>query len=94
MAHGRASTRGEGDKERVALRVDLEAVPFRERRAQHLALIGEEVRVPWRRSFQQPRRALDVGEQERDRASRDRLARVTRGISAVRNGQRTLQRYG
>ncbi len=61
----------ERDEEGVALGIDLEPVPLLERGAQHLTLLGEQIRVFLPEAFQQPRRALDVGEQECDRAGRD-----------------------
>ena len=66
----------ERDEERIALGVDLEAVPFRERGAQEPALLGEQVGVFLPQAFQQPGRTLDVREQERDRAGRDGRRRL------------------
>ena len=62
----------ERDEERVALRVDLDAVVGSERGAEHAPVLGQSlgVRVGPER-MKQPRRALDVGEEERDRAARE-----------------------
>ena len=60
----------ERDEERVALRVDLDAVVSRERISQGAAVLGEELGVAGSVLLEKPRRALDVGEQERDGAGR------------------------
>ncbi len=91
--HGIGSAR-ECDKERITLGVDFEATPFRESRPQEPPLILQDVGVRLAQLLQQPGGPLYIREQERDRARRDGLARLTRGISAVRNDQHTLQRYG
>ena len=68
---GRSARGREGDEERVALRVHLDATMRRERLAQRPAVLRE--RVSRRRrseTVQQPRRALHVGEEERDGAGR------------------------
>ena len=62
----------EGDEERVALGVDLDARRGAERLAQHAPVLAEHVRVAVAELVQQPRRALDVGEEERDGAARER----------------------
>ena len=61
----------ERDEEGVALRVDLDAVVARERRAQHLPVLGQRVRIRLPELVQKPRRALDVREEEGDRAARE-----------------------
>ena len=59
----------EGDKERVALRVDLHTTVRDERLAQHTPVLGQRLGIPRRpQRVEQARRALDVREQERDRA--------------------------
>ena len=75
---GGAGRGREGDEERVALRVDLDAAVRREGGAQDAPVLGERLRVALgAERVQQPRRALDVGEEERDgavRAARQRTA--------------------
>ena len=62
----------EGDEEGVALRVDLDAAVGRERLAQRAPVLGERFAVRVRAELpEQARRALDVGEEERDRAGRE-----------------------
>ena len=65
------SRRGrEGDEERIALRVHLDPVVRVERRAQLPPMLRERSGVRLRpKLVQQPRRALDVREEERDRAA-------------------------
>ena len=58
----------ERDEERVALRVHLDAAVPRERLAQDAPVLGQQVRVPVAVLVQQPRRAFDVREEERDGA--------------------------
>ena len=60
----------EGDEEGVTLGVDLATVVRVERRAQHALMLGEHLGVAAAQPRQQPRRALDVGEQERDGPAR------------------------
>jgi hypothetical protein len=69
----RAGGGRERDEEGVALRVDLDAIRGAERLAQQQSVLGQRVRVsvgPER--LEQAGRALDVGEQEGDRARRQR----------------------
>ena len=61
----------EGDEEGVPLRVDLDAAVARERFPQHPPMLAEEVRVPLAVLAQQPGRALDIREEEGDRAARE-----------------------
>ena len=61
---------GEGDEERVALGVDLDAAVRAERLAQHRDARPARSAYAPPELVQQPRRALDVGEQERDGAAR------------------------
>ena len=59
---------GEGDEERVALRVDLDAAAGAEGGAQDAPVLGERVGVALgAERVQELRRALDVGEEERHR---------------------------
>jgi hypothetical protein len=60
---------GEGDEERVALRVHLDAAVGRERVAQQPPVFRKQVGVVVAVLGQQARRAVHVGEQERDRAA-------------------------
>jgi hypothetical protein len=57
---------GEGDEERVTLRVDLVAARFLEGGAEQALMIGQDVSVLVAKRFQQARRALDVREEEGD----------------------------
>jgi hypothetical protein len=64
--------RGERDEERVALRIDLDPVVAGERITNRTAMVAERVGVAvGTQLVQEPRRALDVGEQERDRSGRE-----------------------
>ncbi len=57
-----------GHEEGVALRVDLAPAPLCERRPQQLLVLDEHVVIPLTAErLEQRRRALDVGEEERDR---------------------------
>ena len=58
----------EGDEEGVALGVDLDACVRGERLSQDASVLGEEVGVPVSVLLKEPRRALDVREEERDGA--------------------------
>ena len=58
----------EGDEERVALGIHLRAVVPREGVPQGAAVLGEEIGVVRPVLLQEPRRALDVGEEKRDGA--------------------------
>ena len=65
--------RGEGDEEGVALRVDLDAAVALERLAQHTPVFGQRLGVALGpKLVQQLRRTLDVGEEKRDGAGRER----------------------
>ena len=65
----RAGRRRKREEERIALRVHLDAVRGRARVPDHATVLGQRLRVPLGAELvQQTRRALDVGEQERDRA--------------------------
>ena len=59
----------ERDEERVALGVDLATVVLVERRAQHALVLAKHLGVAAPQPRQQPRRTLDVAEQERDGAA-------------------------
>ena len=61
---------GEGDEERIALGVDLDAVVPRERIPEHPAMLGENVCVAVTELLEQSRRPFDVGEEKRDRSAR------------------------
>jgi hypothetical protein len=61
----------EDDEERVALRADLDPAVCRERLAQQPPVLRERARVLVPELVQQPRRALDVREQQRDRSARE-----------------------
>jgi len=60
----------EGDEECVALRVDLVALELGERLAQQTCVRREGVVVTLAEALEQPRRPLDVGEEERHRSGR------------------------
>ncbi len=61
----------ERDKERVALRIDLDAVVRRERGPQTAAMLVQRVAVTVAELLQQPRRALDIREEQRDDTRRE-----------------------
>ena len=68
----RAGRRRERDEEGVALGVDLDTAVCGEGVSQESSMLGECLRVRIRtESVQQARRALDVGEEERDGAGRE-----------------------
>src|SRR4051794_6167269 len=60
---------GKGDKEAVALRIDLTAVVRLKDRAQQHTVLSEHIAVAWPKALEQLRRALDVGEEQGDRAA-------------------------
>ena len=76
----------EGDEERVALRVDLGAAVLRGRFANDPPVLGERVGVPRGAELvQQPRRAFDVGEEERDRSLGKRAHDQMMNVAATRD---------
>ena len=88
---------GERDEERVALGVDLDTTRGGERVAQHAAVLGERVGIAAGAELpQQPGRALDVGEQQRDRSRREgsRHAREYRSGAGPRGSTRGRRRAG
>ncbi len=60
----------EGDKEGVALRVDLDTVVPPPGFSQRTAMLGKHLRVAVAQLREQPRRPLDVGEEKRHRPGR------------------------
>src|SRR5215218_3462392 len=60
----------EGDKERITLGVDLATVVLIERHAQQALMLAKHLGVAAAQPRQQPRRTLDVAEQERDGPAR------------------------
>ena len=72
-AHGIAGAR-EHDEERVALRAQLVTAMRRDRAADDPAVLVKDVGVAVAKTLEQPRRALDIAEQQRDRAGRKRHA--------------------
>ena len=75
----RARGRREGDEERVALGVDLDAAVARAGLADHTPMLGQRFGVSLgSKLVQELRRALDVGEEERDGAGREVAHRRTR----------------
>src|SRR6185503_3135581 len=62
----------EGEEERVALVVDLDPVHRLEGRPDESTMRREQLAVEVAELLQQLRRALDVGEDERDRSARER----------------------
>ena len=59
-----------GNEEGVALGIDLAAVELGEHPPEQAMVLLEHVRIAGAESLEQARRPLDVGEEERDRASR------------------------
>ena len=62
---------GEGDEERVTLRVDLDALVVGKRRAESPPMLVQRLPVPVAELVQQPRRPLHVREQQRHDAGRE-----------------------
>jgi hypothetical protein len=60
----------ERDEERVALRIDLDTAVALKCFAQRVSVLRQRIRVAASQLVQQSRRPLDVGEEERDRATR------------------------
>jgi hypothetical protein len=81
----RVARAGERDEERVALRVHFDPAVPREDLAQYAAVLGEHLRVPWAELIQKACRALDVREEQSDRAAgklpHARMIALGRGIS-------------
>jgi hypothetical protein len=77
--------RRECDKERIALRVDLDAAVRLERLSQYAAMLGERLRIRLRAELvQQARRPLHIREEEghgarRELAPHGRIMRLTAG---------------
>jgi hypothetical protein len=61
----------EREEEGVALRVDLDSLARPERLADDAPVLGDQVRVAVAEPFQEPGRALDVAEHERDCSGRE-----------------------
>ena len=72
---------GEGDEERVTLRVDLDAFVLGERRAESPPMLVQRLPVVVSELVQQPRRALHVREQQRHDAGREIAHHRTRSWS-------------
>ncbi len=67
--------RGERDEEGVTLGIDLDTTLGAECIAQHTAMLGKRIRVATGAELpEQPGRALDVREQQRDRSGREALS--------------------
>ena len=67
-----AGRRREGEEEGITLRVDLDASLGGTGSADHAAVLGESIGVPFgAERVEQPRRSLDVREQEGDGAARE-----------------------
>ena len=70
-------------EERVALRVELAPATRAERLAHDPAVVGERLRVPVAEPLEQPRRPLDVGEDEGDGAAVERAHALSRSASSA-----------
>ncbi len=70
-------------EERVALRIELPPAPGTERVAHDPPVIGECLRVPVAQPLEELRRALDVGEHERDRSAVQRRHALSRPASSA-----------
>jgi hypothetical protein len=66
-----------GDEERVALRVDLDTLVAQPCRSQRTAVLGKHFRIPIAQLPEQPRRTLDVREEERHRPGRELWLHLT-----------------
>ena len=62
---------GEGDEERVTLRIDLDALMLGKRRPETPPMLVQRLSVVVAKLVQQPRRALHVREQQRHNAGRE-----------------------
>ena len=82
----RVSRSAKRDEERVPLRVDLLSAMCLERGAQDSAVVGEHLPVLVSQLLDQPGRALDVREEERDCAARELRHLVQGGDYAVSPG--------
>ena len=85
----------EREEERVTLCVHLDAVPVAEFLAEDSAMLGDHVGVLVAEPLQELGRALDVGEDERDRAMRHRRARAlfvraARGIRIAEHSEGSI----
>ena len=67
----------EPDEERVALRVDLDPLVSPPRLPQRTAVLSERLCIPVAQFPEQPRRPLDVGEEERHRPGRELSLHLT-----------------
>jgi hypothetical protein len=61
----------EGNEESIPLRVDLDPAVAEERISQRPAMLGQHLCIRVAELVEQPRRALDVGEEEGDRPGRE-----------------------
>jgi hypothetical protein len=75
----------ERDEERIPLSVHLDAAVTTEHATQHAAVVRQRIGIRIAEPVQQPRRALDIREEERDRSRRKRSHRsmMRRPASAV-----------
>jgi len=84
----RARRRREGEEERVTLRVDLRAAVSRTRLAHEAAVLGQERGIALGAELlQKAGRALDVAEEERDRAARQSVHSTSARNRRVRSSR-------
>src|SRR6266571_4469673 len=76
---------GEGDEERVTLRVDLDALVLGKRRAESPPMLVQRLPVVVAELMQQPRRALHVREQQRHDTGREIPRHRTRSCADARS---------
>jgi hypothetical protein len=79
----RVASAREGDEERIPLRVDLVTSVRSERLAQQPLMFRKHLSVALAQLLEQPRRSLDVGEQEGDGARRQLSHRPQRAARFV-----------
>ena len=76
---------GEGDEERITLRVDLDALVVGKRRAELPPMLVQRLPVVVAELMQQPRRALHIGEQQGHDTARETAHHRTRSCADARS---------
>ena len=76
---------GEGDEERITLRVDLDALVLGKRRAESPPMLVQRLPVVVAELMQQPRRALHIREQQRHHTGRETAHHRTRSCADARS---------
>jgi hypothetical protein len=76
---------GEGDEERISLRVDLDALVLSERRAESPPMLVQCLPIVIAQLVQQPRRALHIREQQRHYTGRETARHRPRSCALARS---------